>query len=185
MKKFNKKSLVLLICVTLLLTFAVSGTVAYLVASTEKVTNTFGPAYVTVEVDDKVDGLRKYDVEITNTGNVDAYIRAAIVGYWCNNDGEIVAAWDPTDTDQGEFGGLAGTNWVKNGDYYYYTQPVAPGAQTPSALFESYTVKQAPVEGAHLVMNIMAQAIQAEGTDDDGTKAVVAAWGVDPSTLGN
>ena len=182
MKKFTKKSLMLLVCVALLLTFTVSGTVAYLVAGTNEVTNTFGPAYVTVKVEDEVDGLVKKNVVITNTGNVDAYIRAAIVGYWCNEAGEIVAAWDPE--QDGTFNNsLPGNNWTKSGDYYYYTDPVAPGQPTPYALFDTYTVGTPPVEGAHLVMNILVQAVQAEGVTADGKKVVVATWGVDPSTL--
>lgn len=183
MKKFNKKSLVLLICVALLLTVTVSGTVAYLVAGTSEVANTFAPTHVTVDITDNVSNGVKSNVTITNTSNIDAYIRAAIVGYWCNADDEIVAAWDPKDTAQGVFDGLPGTNWKENGGYYYYTVPVEAGQETGSKLFTTYTVGTPPVEGAHLVMNILVQAVQADGVTADGKKVVVATWGVDPSTL--
>lgn len=183
MKKINKKSLALLICAALLLTFTVSGTVAYLVAGTNEVTNTFTPTHVTVDITDNVSNGVKSNVTITNTSNIDAYIRAAIVGYWCNDDDEIVAAWNPTDTTQGVFVDLPGENWAEYGGYYYYTVPIEPGEETGTKLFTTYTVGTPPVEGAHLVMNILVQAVQADGVTADGKKVVVATWDVDPSTL--
>ncbi|MBQ3107896.1 MAG: thioester domain-containing protein, partial [Firmicutes bacterium] len=116
----------------------------------------------------------KENVVIKNTGSTDAYIRARIVGNWVSNEDNttIVQAWDP-DGD-GEFNGLPGTNWEKSGDYYYYKLPVAPDQQTESPLFNYYTVTES-VEDAHLVMDILVQAIQSEAG------AAQDAWGVDPS----
>lgn len=179
MKKMTIKTILTLTALALLLTFTVSGTLAYISTKTNEVENVFTPVHVTVDVTDKVDTTTgvKSDVVITNTSNIQAYIRAAIVGYWCDAKGNIVAPWDPTDENQGTFVGLTGSNWVKSGDYYYYTEKVDAGMPTPNALFTSYTEGTAPVEGAHLVIDILAQAIQAEPAS-----AVQEAWGFVPGS---
>lgn len=154
-------------------------TVAYLVDSTDPLVNTFKPASVNVTVTDDVTKQVKDNVVITNTGTTNAYIRARIVGSWVDDEsGLVVRKWEP-DND-GTFVGFPGEGWKESGDYYYYTTPVAPD-ETTSALFTSYTVA-ATVEGAHLEMDILVQAIQSEGGNADGS-AAKAAWGVDPSTL--
>lgn len=115
-------------------------------------------------------GGTKSNVVITNTGNTDAYIRAAIVGQWVDeNDNPVFSFTDFTDLshlikdvdswymDQfvteartfGTFSGLVGYNadysgdWVKGDDgYYYYKKVVPAGESIPSTdpLFESFTV---------------------------------------------
>ena len=180
MKKFHKKSLALLVSVALLLTFAVSGTVAYLVDASGPVENQFKPASVTPSVTDSVSNNVKSNVVIKNSGTAKAYIRVAIVGYWCDDKNNVVASWDLSDPQQGTFDSLTGSNWITGSDgYYYYSLPVAPGAETGSKLFNSYTVGTSPVNGAHLVMNLVVQSIQAEPSD-----AVKAAWGVTVSPDG-
>lgn len=131
---------------------------------------------IDVTVTDTVSDNVKSNVVITNTGNVPEYIRAAIVGNWFDASGNIVSAWSEA---QGTFAGKAasGSNWVKNGAWYYYTEPVAPGDETPGKLFTSYTAPTAPVTGAHLEMKIMVQAIIADDT------VASQSWGVQPSTL--
>ena len=128
---------------------------------------------IDVEITDEVDGNVKHDVVITNTGNMPEYIRAAIIGNWFK-DGKVVSGWNAT---QGNFDGFPGANWVKNGLFYYYTEPVAPGEPTPDALFNTYEPAEAPVAGAHFEMKIMVQAIIADDT------VAAQSWGVAPSAL--
>ena len=98
------------------------------------------------------EGSTKTGMIITNTGNTDVYVRAAIIGQWLDEDGnpvfgftdrtagEVVevASWyedqfgtNPTYT-HGEFTGLAGYKnfssdyWVKGSDGYYYYKYVVP-----------------------------------------------------------
>ena len=124
----------------------------------------------TAEVDSYY-GSTKTNVTITNTGNTDAYIRAAIIGQWLDTDGNPVfgftdytheiALVDSWYQDQfvnkkhehGEFEGLVGYDsnysgdWVLGEDgYYYYTQIVPAGQSIPSTdpLFTKYTVKDCP-----------------------------------------
>lgn len=129
---------------------------------------------IDVTVTDEVNGNVKSNVVITNTGNMPEYIRAAIVGCWCDDEGNIVAGWTK---DEGTFDGLANsTYWYTGADgYYYYRDPVAPGAATPTALFTTYTAPDAPEEGAHLEITITAQAVIADKAVANG------AWGIDQS----
>ena len=161
MKKFHKKSLVLLVCVTLLLTFTVSGTVAFLADGSGSVVNTFEPTQVSVTVTDEIvtneDGsTTKKNVVITNTSNIKAYIRAEVIANWCNDKGRVVMPLTSLSLTLGE-------GWLADGDYYYYKDPVAAGQPVPKALFESYKTPDAPYTGLHLEMDIIVQAIQAEG----------------------
>lgn len=95
-------------------------------------------------------GSVKKDVVITNTGNTDAYIRAALVGQWLDsNENPVfgftdevfalkkVASWYEdqfinTEHKQGTFTGLVGYNgaassfWEKGKDGYYYFVHVVP-----------------------------------------------------------
>lgn len=180
MKLMSKKRFAALLSIALLLTAAVGVTVAYLVDSTEPLVNSFTPASVGVTVTDDVTNNVKSNVMITNTGTTSAYIRARIVGSWVDSSGLVVRKW--ASANDGTFDGLPGSGWVyrKADGYYYYTTPVAPGGTT-APLFTSYTVN-ARVDGAHLEMDILMQAIQSEGGNTDGS-AAKAAWGVDPSTL--
>lgn len=172
MKRMNRKQLAAVLAIFLLLAVAVGGTIAYLAAATDPLVNTFTPSKVTVDITDEVDDTVKSNVVIKNTGTANAYIRARIVGSWVDNEtGVTVQAWNPE--SDGTFDDLPGTGWVQQGDYYYYTSPVAPEATT-DPLFTSYTVTGS-VEGAHLVMDILVQAIQAEGG------AAEAAWGSIPT----
>ena len=168
MKKFNKKSLALLIVAALLLTITVSGTVAYLVDSTGSLVNTFTPTSVSTDVDDNVTGNTKSEVDIINTSDIPVYMRVAVVANWVK-DGKIVQAWQDHDDLKVK------AKWIgaRNG-MYYYNGTVDAGAEV--RLFDSYTATGGP-EGAHLEMDIIAQVIQAEPTS-----AVQEAWGFVPGS---
>lgn len=171
MKNQKMKSMLMLVFAALLLTVAVGSTLAYLLDTTPTVSNTFTPAKVTCAVNepdwDKSDKKTKTNVSITNTGNVYAYIRVAVVGNWYNADGNIIA---PHTVDLGTPNG-----WTESGGYYYHTAPVAPGADT-STLIGSYTPTRpegVPAD-AHFEMNIISQAIQAEGMGATGAENAFA-----------
>ena len=157
MKKIDKKLLALLISVALLLTVVVSGTVAFLVDNTGSVVNTFTPTYVKVSVTDSIiEGGIKNNVVIKNESNIKAYIRAAVVANWCNDQGQIVMPWTGSITpNEGWTAGVDG--------YYYYKDPVVANTEVPVALFGSYTAPKEPRAGLHLEMDIIVQGIQAEG----------------------
>lgn len=131
---------------------------------------------VEVFVDDTVSGNVKSNVTIRNTGLSDAYIRATIVGYWENAEGNVVDWWDSANETDGTFVKDANWSnyWIQDGDFYYYKYPVKVG-NTPSVpLFKTYTLERtdAPA-GATLKLNIVVQAVRYE----DDKKSLTDAWG--------
>ena len=173
------KTATLLLSLLLLATMTVAGTLAYLTTRTNPVTNTFTPSEVKCSVTENFDGTTKSNVNVTNTGDTNAYIRVKLVTYRVNDQGQHIGgtAVIPSFTP--------GEGWKKDGDYYYYTQPVAPGAKPATDLISSITLtgSYSDADGGKQVIEVMAEAIQSDGVASNGNKAVVEAWGVDPSTL--
>lgn len=157
------KQPVALVALLVLLCCTVAGTLAYLVTSTNSVTNTFTPASVSTEVNEDFDGITKSNVTIKNTGNIDAYIRATVVVNWASD--KEVGVVSGTAPKEGTDYTIDWTmvNWVKVGDYYYYTQKVAAKGETKQ-LFTDCKLKEGvtPPSGYHLQVTILADGIQAE-----------------------
>ena len=177
MFKNKSKALIAAALIALILTASIGGTIAYLTTHTGPVENTFTAPTTDVDITDEVEGEVKKDVVITNKSSYPVYIRVAIVANWRDAAGNIVAPWMNT-ASEGEFAGLPGEYWVKYGDYYYYTLPVAAGQTTGAPLFTSYTIGTKPndAEGnqaAYLEMDLLVQAVQAEPAD-----AAKELWGV-------
>lgn len=131
--------------------------------------STTGLVDVEIEEDFEQGSNVKENVKFQNTGLSDAYMRAAIVGYWVNEAGIIVKPWNP-DGD-GTFvwdseGASWSEKWIKGkDDFYYHIEKVKPlGFTYP--LFKSYTLNEdaSPFVGAELVLNIVVQAV------DDNSK---------------
>ena len=139
----------------LIMACVAGGALAFLVGSTDPVTNTFVAGSVTCRVDQT-----ENSATVTNTGNVRAYIRATVVGNTLNDEGQITGNWTGTVRDQY----LDTSVWVPvyNSDfdvtYYYYNGGyVEPGDSTPN-LFKS----SAPAID-NLLITVFAEAIQADG----------------------
>lgn len=162
MKKFNMKSLVMLACVTLLLTFAVSGTVAFLADDSGPVVNEFTPTKVTNEIEEGFDDKTKNKIVINNTSSIPVYIRVAVVGSWMK-DGKVVDDWKP------EF--VLGTDWFEADGLYYYKKQVAAGRATSDLLGSDITATTK--DGKVLHVTVLSQAIQGEPAS-----AVEDAWKV-------
>lgn len=168
-----KRSLVLVVSLLALLLVVAGGTLAWLTAQ-DSVSNTFTPAHVTCDVEEKFDGKTKSDVTIKNTSDIPVYIRASIVVTWKDSNGNVygqlpVAGTDYTMTMAND------SKWVPNGGYYYYTSPVAVG-DTTGTLISSCTVKAGatpPGDDYKLSVEIIAEAIQSQPD-----RAVGQAWGV-------
>lgn len=158
----------MIVSVVLILALAIGGTIAWMSTKTDSVVNTFNPSRVTCEVEEKFNGEVKTDVNVRNTGDIPAFIRVKLVCYRTNEAGRHI-------------GGVAkapsfdfGAGWVRYGDYYYYTKPVAPGATPADSLAEviKLTENYTDVDGGHQSIDVIAEAIQA------GPEAAVkAAWG--------
>lgn len=157
----SKKPLTLFVALVLLLTLTVGGSLAWLV-SNDKVTNSMVPGNVPIEIVEQKDGTIKKSITIKNTGNIDAYIRVAVVANKVDKDGNITVGTAPTLN-------LNTEKWQLLPDgYYYYKGVVAPGASTESLGSIDFTDAE---------VNILAESIQAlGGTDGDG-RASYNAWG--------
>ena len=158
----------LVIATVLLLALAIGGTVAWLSTQDKPITNTFAPSKVTCEVQESFDGKAKTNVNVKNTGDIDAFIRVKLVSYRTNDEGQHIGGTAPLPSF------TLGDGWVKYGDYYYYTQPVAPGETPATNLTNSMTLtaEYSDADGGHQSIDVMAEAIQSVPVD-----AVKAAWG--------
>lgn len=152
------------------------------------------------------EGSTKTNVTITNTGNTDAYIRAALVGQWLDEQGNpvfgftdytagrvvLVDSWyqdqfgPNAEHKHGQFEDLPGTKWVKGSDgYYYYTDIVPAGEEIPNDLFTSYTVGEVPgvaIAGEspqiYFRLEIATQAVNARKDDGSAYTSYTAAWNI-------
>lgn len=179
-----KKSAVLLIAMALIVTVGVGSTIAFLIDTSSEVKNTFLPSKVTCEVvEDPFNGKEKTNVSIKNTsdtGDVDAYIRAAVVVTWKDDTtNRNVYGKQPVENTDYTIQYNLTNGWVKGTDgYYYWTSPVksereAANNCTTGVLIETCKLKDGvtPPSGYHLSVEIVAEAIQAEPAD-----AVEEAW---------
>lgn len=177
----SKRKRIIALLVGVILLAGTAGTLAWL-SVTGVLVNQFGIGSVTPSVQETLNGKVKSDVKAKNTGTAPAYIRAAVDIYWQDQDGARL--WDePKEEPKGEAdyeiawsvadasGANSAHNWVKASDgFYYWTSPVAPGAET-GVLINRVTELKA-TEGRNLVVDISTQAVQA--TPDE---AVHDAWG--------
>lgn len=177
----SKRKRIIALLVGVILLAGTAGTLAWL-SVTGVLVNQFGIGSVTPSVQETLNGKVKSDVKAKNTGTALAYIRAAVDIYWQDQDGARL--WDePKEEPKGEAdyeiawsvadasGANSAYNWVKASDgFYYWTSPVAPGAET-GVLINRVTELKA-TEGRNLVVDISTQAVQA--TPDE---AVHDAWG--------
>ena len=166
------RAAVLCMAIIMLIGAVVGSTVAFLITNTGPVENKFAYASVSCEVKEDFNGNTKENVQITNTGTTDAYIRATYVVNWLDAQGNIVASvpkgYSYTLTENPD------SKWTKGDDgYFYYLSPVAPDASTPESLL-TCTVTRPENPEYRLSVEILATAIQSVPED-----AVKAAWGAD------
>ena len=159
----------LILSALLLAALAIGGTVAYLTAKGEPLQNVFNPSRVSCEVTEEFDGTVKRNVNVTNTGDTEAYLRVKLVTYRVNEQGQHIGgtAALPSFT--------LGAGWVEYGGYYYYTLPVAAGERPAANLTGSMTLTASytDADGGRQSVDVMAEAIQSEPA-----QAVGQAWGV-------
>lgn len=189
-KTSQKKSVLLLASLLLLLIVSVAGTLAFLVTNVGPVTNTFSLAEVPNKVIEDTSSGVKNDVKIQNTGDANAYIRAKVIATWVEVDangnptGNIYGSVPVENTDYSMTWTKSG--WVQYEDgYFYYTSPVSSKGLT-GVLFTGCTPinitdgkTQNQPDDYKLSIEIIAQSIQADGTDSKGNKPIELAWGVD------
>lgn len=170
------RTAVLLITIVLLISTSVDSTFAFLTTKTEPVKSTFEYAEVSCEVAESIDMNAGRCVQVKNTGNIDAYIRATYVINWQDQDGNIAVS-----VPEGYSYSLTenpDNTWIKEGTdgYFYYLTPLAPGDATPGSLL-TCTVTCPDNPEYTLSVEILAEAIQSAPEN-----AVTDAWGVTVSS---
>lgn len=167
MKKTETRFWYLLIFVVLICSLA--GTAyAYMYGRTQPVTNTLVPAEVNCVVYEVKDTVAKSSITVSNTSNIDAYLRVRLVSYWIDSNGDVV--WKPS----GPISVSVADGWRKgaDGNTFYYTNQVEPGLSTSNLLNSELTLS-IDAEGNRQVIDVFAEAIQANPAG-----AVESAWGV-------
>lgn len=172
-----KRSFVLLTALTVLMLGVVGATISYLVTSTTPVTNTFEYAKVTCQVTESFDGTTKKNVQIKNTGNIDAYIRAAVIVTWKDAAGNVYGQAPVENTDYEIT--YSSNGWIEKDGYYYCTSPVASTKETPVLITECKRLQKPETipDGYDLSVEILADAIQSQPAN-----AVQQAWGYTPGS---
>lgn len=171
------RQFVLLVSIIALLAGIVGSSLAYLLTQTDPVQNTFQPSKVTCEIKETFNGSEKKNVQVKNTGDTDAYIRAALVFTWVDSQGNIA----PVAVGSGDYTLHLGSDWELGSDgYYYYNKSVAPSAFTTNLIESCAPVTGKAPTGYTLCVDVIADAIQSKGLSSDNKKPVVEAWKVDP-----
>lgn len=154
-----RKPISLVVALVLLFTVAIGGSIAWLThqAST---TNTMEPGSVPVDITENISGTTKNQIILTNKGNVQAYIRVAVISNTLDADGNIIPGTsNDTITTDG--------NWQYLDGYYYYKGIVEPGA--------SVDLLGASIDFSRAEVVVMAQTVQVLG-DINGQTASQALW---------
>ena len=172
--KTNRKAPVALVAILVLLCCAVAGTVAFLVTKTDSVVNTFTPSKVTTYVEEEFNGQTKSNVKIQNTGDIDAYIRVAVIVNWADDKGNV-SGTPVKDSDYVmdlniDTGTTTNAPWFKGADGYYYCKTAVKSVKqdtkdcyTPVLIKSCIkaTGAQAPA-GYDLQVTILADGIQSK-----------------------
>lgn len=156
-----------LLVLTPLLVLVCGTTFALMLRQTEPLDNQFDAAIVSCAVAEAFENNTKSSIAVTNTGNIDAYLRLRLVSYWVDSDGNIVSKPSRIPEISSPANG-----WIKGTDNtYYYPDPVVPGGTTLSLLGGSIVL--AEEDGYRQVVEVFADAIQSEPK-----RAVTESWRV-------
>lgn len=153
--KIGKKRLILVSILILIVAIAASTTIAWFTAQSATLTNSFGIAEVTCQIDEEFTDNVKRNVRVQNTGTMKAYIRVALIPLMLDGD-DIVC---PTSALEDIIMDVDTTTWVYGNDGYYYCPvPIDSSGYTPILINEC---RIAPSSNYAFELQIVAQAIQA------------------------
>ena len=178
--KNKTKTLWIVLSIALLLTVSVGSTLAYLITSSEDVENTFTPSEVKCSIhEDDFDEKIKKNVFITNDGNIDAYIRAAVVVTWKDAENGNVYGGGKPEADK-DYTIEMGKGWTYNTtDGFWYCDsvisPDEPNNKTPDLIESCSPIDGRTPPGYGLNVEILAQAIQKDGIGANDAQAAFAA----------
>ncbi len=195
--KTSKNKIILLATLTLAICLAVGGTLAYIFDISDVLNNVFSAPKMSTTVDEDIeDPTVKKDVKVTNTGDIDSWIRASIVVNWKASDGSVYGTVEPVRGTAGNPGDYTMSTlevatpsqedlergcWFLGSDgYYYWSKPVAPNASTGILIDTAEPTGTAP-DGYYLSIEILGSSIQSR--PDYAVKDAWSAVKVDDGTL--
>lgn len=158
-RRRSGKTITLLVSLLLIIGVIVGGTIAFLMDTDGPLNNLFNPSQVTTKVEETLDGTTKKDVYIENTGDTDAWIRAAVVVTWQDENGNVYGQAPVEGTN---YDITWGTGW-KTGDdgFYYWTSPVKAESGVTGDLIETISSKgNPPTDGYYLTVEVIGSGIQ-------------------------
>lgn len=157
----SKMKLTALIVSAALICTAVAATVAFIIDTTDPIENVMTPSKVACQVTETFENDVKTNVAVKNTGDTEAYIRAAIVVTWMSEDKTKVTAAKPQEGTDYTMIFADNSDWLKGTDgYYYYKKAVAPSASTGILIASCTPVGNNAPAGFYLSVEIVASAIQ-------------------------
>ena len=169
----RKRQFAVIVSMALLLVGLVGGSLAYLFMSTDDVENTFTPVKVTTDVDETFENNVKSNVKIKNTGDISAYIRAAVIINWQTEDGKVYGEMPVEGTDYTiEYNE---EDWTLQGGFWYHKGAVAPGEKTKALIKTCSPEGSGSPDGNtdyKLTVTILGSGIQAKPDD-----VVTSVWG--------
>lgn len=150
------------------------GTVfAYMFSKAPGVAVQFTPAQVSCTVEETFESNVKSNITVKNTSNIPAYLRVRLVTYWVVAEGEDAGKVAAKKSDYDALAVSLNDGWIAgSNNTYYYELPVAPDTTTQTSLF-SGSIPLKAEDGFNQVVDVFAEAIQA-----DPTKAVEDSWKV-------
>ncbi len=165
-----------LLVVILLVVTSTAMLLAYYLRDGGSLMNIFKTEQVSCTVEEVFVNNVKSDIKVKNTSTVDVYIRVRLVSYWKTPSGKITGKTSETPNLTE---GRLGAGWMADeaNDTYYYTKRVAVNGTTPDLLKEGATIELKNTDGYIQVIEVLAEAIQADG-ERNNKLAVEEAWGV-------
>ena len=163
------KSSGMFLAVGLILLFGIGSTYSLLVSKSDQVVNSFSQGVVSVEIMESFDGQTKRDVTVANTGNVSAYVRAAILVTWRDASGNIIGKQPELGTDYTLE--LNRTDWFMQDGFFYHRAPVGSGEVSSVLIQEARQLR--PNANSQLSIEILGSGIQSTPS-----LAVEEAWNV-------
>ena len=156
----GKKAVAFLVLTVALSVAIVGTTLAYIITQTDILQNIFEPAEVKIEIAGD---------DITNTGDTDVYVRAAVVVNWVDEDGVILST-SPVAGEGKDYVLEVATGWEQGSDgFYYYLSKVPPTTESITLL--NGVTQNKTKDGYTLRVQVISSAIQAEPVD-----AVKLSW---------
>ncbi len=171
-KSKRKFSTAIVLAALLLMGMAVA-VYAYYIHRTPRENYSLTSVEVSCETKELVSGNKKSDIQVSNTGEVPAYIRVRLVSFWQTPSGSIAGRASKTPKLDET---LLGSGWIPDleNDTYYYSSPIKEKTSTPNLLKEGQCISLVTdADGYIQVVEILAEAIQAKPG-----AAVQTAWGV-------